>query len=103
MAVRLKQMIFLLVLGAITIGLQTTFWIGKNSYATLSQTENQIQLERQHNLSLENRNDLLKAEVLDLQTGDDTMEERARMELGMVKEGEVFYRIIEINPENPPG
>lgn len=103
MTVRLKQMIFLLVLGAITMGLQTTFWFGKNSYATLSQTENQIQLERQHNLSLENRNDLLKAEVLDLQTGDDTMEERARMELGMVKEGEVFYRIIEINLENPSG
>lgn len=103
MAVRLKQMIFLLVLGAITIGLQATFWFGKNSYTTLSQTENQIQLERQHNLSLENRNDLLKAEVLDLQTGDDTMEERARMELGMVKEGEVFYRIIEINLENSSG
>ena len=103
MTVRLKKIIFLLVLGAITIGLQTTFWFGKNSYATLSQIENQIQLESQHNLSLEYRNDLLKAEVLDLQTGDDTMEERARMELGLVKEDEIFYRIITVNSENPSG
>ena len=57
----------------------------------------QAQVARQEaeNLELQQRNEALKAEVEDLKSGEAAVEERARSELGMVKPGETFYRVIE--------
>ncbi len=90
-----RKFLVFLVLTVMAVGLQYAFWVGKNSVTTLEETRSLIEFEQQHNIELTNRNDVLKAEVLDLQTGNETMEERARMELGLIKEDETFYRIIE--------
>ena len=92
---RHRRLFVFLVLTMMVVGLQYAFWFGKNSVSTLKETRSLIEVEQQHNIDLAKRNDVLKAEVLDLQTGNETMEERARMELGLIKEGETFYRIIE--------
>lgn len=55
---------------------------------------NEIQVQQQVNEKLKIRNDEMFAEIDDLRQGLDAIEERARHELGMVKEGETFYRII---------
>ena len=51
--------------------------------------------QQAENLKLQQRNEALKAEVEDLKSGEAAVEERARSELGMVKPGETFYRVIE--------
>ena len=57
----------------------------------------EVELEAQHNVNedLTERNRLLEIEVLDLKNGLEAVEERARSELGMIKDGEVFYLLIE--------
>jgi len=57
----------------------------------------EVELEAQHNVNedLAERNRLLEIEVLDLKNGLEAVEERARSELGMIKDGEVFYLLIE--------
>lgn len=47
------------------------------------------------NQRLYERNDVLAAEVEDLKSGYDAIEERARMELGMIRQGETFFQVIE--------
>jgi cell division protein FtsB len=54
-----------------------------------------VEKEKGKNTQLERRNSGLAAEVKDLKTGTDAVEERARYELGMVKKDEVFYQVIE--------
>ncbi len=79
---------------AVTV-LQYTFWFGKNSVTTLKETQSLIAAEDTHITELKKRNERLKAEIIDLKTVGESMEERARTELGHVKEGEVFYRVVE--------
>ena len=52
-------------------------------------------MQRQENLELRERNAALQAEVTDLRQGLDAIEEHAREDLGMVKEGETFYQVVE--------
>src|SRR5690242_17847721 len=54
-----------------------------------------VTLQRAENKKLQERNDALSAEVEDLKSGEAAVEERARSELGMVKPGETFYRVVE--------
>ena len=53
------------------------------------------------NAGLRQRNDALAAEVQDLKSGEAAVEERARSELGMIKPGETFYRVVESQPSGP--
>ncbi|WP_243647307.1 septum formation initiator family protein [Aestuariirhabdus litorea] len=71
--------------------LQYRLWFGEGSLSQLRDTEAQIAQQRLENQRLEQRNRVLEAEVVELQQGLDTLEERARTDLGMVKEGEQFY------------
>ena len=73
------------------IYLQWALWFSDNSVATLSQTRTQLEDEIASVEQLRIRNANLAAEVIDIKTGEETMEERARMELGLIKEGETFY------------
>lgn len=77
--------------------LQYPLWIGKGGWLKVWDADRQLQQQRESNKALEVRNAGLDAEVRDLKQGYDAIEERARFELGMIKQDEVFVQI----PEKP--
>ncbi len=79
----------------IFLGLQYRLWVGEGSFAQLAFLRTQMSQQETENSNLEQRNKVLQTEVLELKQGLKTIEERARSELGMIKEGETFYLIIE--------
>ncbi|MEH0666851.1 cell division protein FtsB [Vibrio scophthalmi] len=87
---RVFALTLLLILG----WLQYELWLGKNGVADYQAVSAEIDVQHQVNASLQSRNNEMFAEIDDLRQGLDAIEERARHELGMVKEGETFYRII---------
>lgn len=82
----------------LTAFLQYRLWVGEGSLADASRLKREIQTHKEELARLQERNRLLQAEVDDLKSGLDAIEERARGELGMIKEGEVFYQIIHPPP-----
>jgi len=80
-------------------GLQYPLWLGKGSWLRVWDLNRQITQQKDKNAVLKARNDTLDAEVRDLKQGYAAIEERARNELGMVKQDEVFYQIIERTSE----
>jgi cell division protein FtsB len=87
-----KLIVLLLVLLLI---LQYQLWIGDGGLQDVWELHQDVELLRQENARLQERNAALNAEVLDLKQGLDAIEEHAREDLGMVKEGETFYQIVE--------
>jgi len=81
-----------LVLVALIALLQYPLWLGKGGWLRVWDYERQLQAQREVNQALEQRNAGLDAEVRDLKAGYEAIEERARYELGMIKEGEVFVQ-----------
>ena len=75
--------------------LQYDLWVGEGSLATVWRLQQAIEAQQAENAALEARNRALEAEVRDLKTGTEAIEERARSELGMVKEGETYIQVIE--------
>ncbi len=71
-----------------------TFFWGKNGWFDYTGVQNEIDVQRSVNQNLQKRNREMFSEIDDLRQGLDAIEERARHELGMVKEGETFYRIV---------
>ncbi|WGV99927.1 cell division protein FtsB [Vibrio sp. YMD68] len=86
--------IFVLTLTLLFGWLQYTLWFGKNGIIDFNLVNSEIQAQHRVNDNLRARNDEMFAEIDDLRQGLDAIEERARHELGMVKEGETFYRLI---------
>ena len=85
-------------LGALVVMLvmlQVNLWVGEGSFAQLNTLVSQVEVQKQDNLVLAERNQELENEVLDLKTGLDAVEERARSEFGMVKDGETLFLIVE--------
>ena len=78
--------------------LQYRLWIGDGSLAEVWGLYQQVEAQREENARLQERNQALQAEVKDLKQGLDAIEERAREELGMIKDGETFYQIIDEPP-----
>ena len=76
-------------------GLQYRLWVGEGSLAQVAELQRQIDEQKGENEPLLERNRILEAEVLELKKGMETVEERARHELGMVKEGETLYQLAE--------
>lgn len=74
--------------------LQHRLWFGQHSVQEYLQHKAELANHRASNAQLEKRNMLLKADVADLQSGLDSIEERARNELGLVRQDEVFFRIL---------
>lgn len=85
----------LVLLGVLFLGLQIPLWFGEGSLPHAWQLRSELKSQKADNQHLFERNETLKAEVLDLKNGGDAIEERARAELGMIRKGEVFYQIIE--------
>jgi cell division protein FtsB len=82
------------------LSLQYRLWVGDGSLAEVWDLYQQVETQRDENQRLLERNQALEAEVQDLKQGLEAIEERAREELGMIKEGETFYQIIE-PPSDP--
>ncbi|WP_263264065.1 cell division protein FtsB [Pseudomonas sp. RIT-PI-S] len=84
-----------LVLILLLAGLQHRLWVGTGSFAQAADLQQQIADQKAENERLFERNRVLDAEVLELKKGMETVEERARHELGMVKDGETLYQITQ--------
>ncbi len=83
------------VLILVLAGLQYRLWVGEGSFAQVTDLQRQIAEQKGENENLLERNRILEAEVMELKKGMETVEERARHELGMVKEGETLYQLTE--------
>lgn len=92
----------LLVLALLLAWLQYRFWFGPGNSGEVMMLEAQVENQKRDNAGLQQRNDALAAEVKDLKEGEAAIEERARSELGMIKPGEKFYRVVEDAPVPPP-
>jgi cell division protein FtsB len=90
------------VLVAILLFLQFELWFGERGMRRVWRLEGQIEAQQAKNAAARQRNDALKAEVQDLKSGFEAMEERARNELGMIREGETFFQVIEEPVAEPP-
>jgi cell division protein FtsB len=78
--------------------LQYPLWFGKSSWIKVWQVEQEVITARKSNLALQNRNNMLDAEVNDLKQGLEAIEERARSDLGMTKQDEILFQIIKGTP-----
>ena len=78
---------------ALLLILQGQIWLGKGSIPTVIELENKIKAQNELNAKAKRINDQLNSEVSDLKEGLNTVEERARHELGMVKANEIFVQI----------
>ncbi|MGH1461698.1 MAG: cell division protein FtsB [Neptuniibacter sp.] len=87
------------ILVVLFLGLQYRLWFGEPSLPDIWQLDANIELQQKINNELSQRNSELEAEVQDLKKGQSALEERARSELGMVKEGETFFQLVEPDKE----
>ena len=81
------------ILVALIATLQYPMWLGKGGWISVRELDRQIAAQRDVNAKLKQRNGALDADVRDLKTGSEAIEERARAELGMVKQDEVFFQL----------
>ena len=88
-----------LILAVLIVALQYPLWLGKGSWLKAWEVDQELTKQNAENTRLQARNGSLDAEVKDLKTGYEAIEERARSELGMVKQDEVFFQILE--PQQP--
>ena len=75
--------------------LQYRLWVGQGSRAEVYRLERQIERQQARLAEMRERNEKLRAEVESLKNGLEAVEARARLDLGMIKEGETFYQVIE--------
>jgi len=74
--------------------LQYRLWVGNGSLTDIHHLNAIRDTQLQENADLRERNQSLAAEVIDLKQGLDAIEERARSEMGMIKEDETFFQVI---------
>ena len=79
--------------GVLILALQYPMWLGKGGWLQVRESDRQLAAQREANAKLKMRNDALDADVRDLKTGSEAIEERARAELGMIRQDEVFFQV----------
>jgi len=84
-----------LALVALIALIQYPLWLGKGSWLRVWEVDQQIRSQHEINRKLQARNGALDAEVRDLKQGLEAIEERARSELGMIRQDEVFFQVVE--------
>ena len=87
-----------IILAALIILIQYPLWFGKGGWLRVWELDRQVEATQGKSGELERRNSALAADVRDLKTGTDAIEERARYELGMTRPDEVFYQYVEKSP-----
>jgi len=88
-----------LTLAALIVLIQYPLWLGKGSWLRVWEVDQQIRSQREANQRLQARNQALEAEVRDLKVGREALEERARSELGMIRQDEIFFQVLEAAPQ----
>ena len=91
-----------LTLAALIVLIQYPLWLGRGSWFRVWEVDQQIRAQRESNRQLQTRNIALEAEVRDLKVGLDAIEERARSELGMIRQDEIFFQMLESAPPARP-
>ena len=91
-----------IILGALIIAIQYPLWFGKGGWLRAWDVDRQVSAQKTKNSQLESRNAHLAAEVRDLKTGTEAIEERAREELGLVRPDETFYQYRDPAPAPAP-
>ena len=84
----------LAILLLVLVLLQLKMWFGEGSFRDVQRLEQRVEEQALENEALALRNRELQAEVEDLRQGLEAVEERARSELGMIKEDEEFYQVV---------
>ena len=97
----MKILIAILIL--LLILLQYRLWFGDGSLSEVVQLSRELELQKQRLRELKERNRILEAQVLDLQNGLDAFEEKARNDLGMIRQGETFIQLIPEEDEGSDG
>jgi len=82
-------------LAVLLLLIQYPLWLGKGGWLRVRDLENQVAVAQKKNEELKARNAMLNSEVRDLREGTGAVEERARYELGMIKDGEIFVQVLE--------
>ena len=96
--------VLILSLATLVALIQYPLWLGRGSWLRVWEVDQQIRVQRETNRQLQARNSALEAEVRDLKVGVEAIEERARSELGMIKQDEVFFQVPEAaRPAPAPG
>ncbi|MDN7123596.1 cell division protein FtsB [Pseudidiomarina terrestris] len=90
----LKLFLFVLL-----VVLQYRLWFGKNSLPEYWHLQEDVARQEQTNQKLRQRNQVLIADIEDLREGEVALEERARNELGLIKQDETFFRLIPVKPK----
>jgi cell division protein FtsB len=88
-------------LAALLLIIQYPLWLGKGGWLRVSDMEAQVAVAHKKNDELKARNAKLESEVRDLKDGTGAVEERARSELGMIKQNEVFVQVLGPNGKPP--
>ena len=82
------------ILAGLLVALQYPLWVGKGSWMRVWELDRQLLAQKDGNARAKARNDALDADVRDLKQGHEALEERARLELGMMRKDEVFYQVV---------
>jgi cell division protein FtsB len=91
-----------IVLAVLLVTIQYPLWFGKGGWLRARDLERQLAAQRETNATLAARNAAAAAEVSSLREGNEAIEERARAQLNMVKEGEVFFQFVDRAPASAP-
>ena len=83
-----------IVLALLLVAIQYPLWFGKGGWLRAHELEQQLAAQRQANAALAVRNAAARAEVASLREGREAIEERARLQLNMVREGEVYFQFV---------
>ena len=86
--------VLLAILLLVLVALQLTMWFGEGGYRDVQRLSQRVDQQARENETLAQRNRELQAEVDDLRQGLEAIEERARSELGLIKENEEFYQVV---------
>lgn len=88
------------VLIILLVVLQYRLWIGEGSLAHAHRLENEVKLQKAENERMQERNRIMDVEVEELKSGLDTIEERARNDIGLIKKDETFFMIMDDNQQS---
>jgi cell division protein FtsB len=85
-------------LAILVVLLQGRLWLSKDGFREVQRLQHLIEQQQEENTRMTGRNQRLEAEVVELRTGEASLEERARSDLGLVRPNETFYIFGEPRP-----